>query len=29
MTTGRNLRWGEAAFGSGVAGLGLLIAVVS
>jgi putative tricarboxylic transport membrane protein len=26
MTTGRNLRWGEAAFGSGVAGLGLLIA---
>jgi putative tricarboxylic transport membrane protein len=27
MTTGRNLRWGEAVFGGGVAGLGLLIAV--
>ena len=26
MTTGRNLRWGEAAFGCGVAGLGVLIA---
>ena len=26
MTTGRNLRWGEAVFGGGVASLGLLIA---
>src|SRR3954471_6433702 len=26
MTTGRNLRWGEAVFGGGVAGVGPLIA---
>lgn len=27
MTTGRSLRWGEAAFGGGVTALGVLIAV--